>query len=203
MRFEGVSEINEVMTSLHDLLARKDKLLSLLESSSKEARATIQALLAAHRNPTDAAAAEDLMYRRVVDRRLTEQIHGEVHQTSLEALDCEGLEKLADVLYKIPKLANKFQERLLGSPEFAQRVDFSGQLKCLQEASDLLVSLVSMLQARLEPERVAALCERMQSIEREADQQMLRLYQELYGGSYTDRAGAGAEGPVRVAGEAR
>jgi uncharacterized protein len=172
------------MFSLQNLLHKEDKLLSLLEASALQARASVQALLMVSKNPDAPVPAQDVAYSRLKDRKITKEIDQGVYTTSIAALDSEDIEALSSVLYKIPKIADKFGERLRASPEFARAIDFSQQLTFLDQAADVLVQLVQSLQHGLDLERVKGLDQRLQSIEGEADKHMLTLYRDLYSGRY-------------------
>ncbi len=170
------------MTSLQDLLHRKDTLLCLLESSAKEADAAVRALLKSGDEPENGAAGQDLLYAREVDRKITADIHQELHNGSFDAVDAEEIQQLSDTLYKIPKLANKFRERLLASPDFVRAIDFAAEVQFLAQATETLVLLVRSLQRRLDVVGIKGLNERLQAIQGEAHERIMRLYKDLFSG---------------------
>ncbi len=172
------------MSSLQNLLHKKDSLLCLLEASAKEAHASLRALLACSPGAENAAAAQDLLYARVVDRKLTEQVQQELHNGCFDAVGAEDIQKLSETLYKIPKIANKFRERFLDSPDFVRGVDFTTQLTYLSGATEILVLLAVSLQDRLDLVRIKNLNVRLRSIKSEAHNHMLALYRDLFSGNY-------------------
>ncbi len=172
------------MFSLQNLLHRPDKLISLLEASARQARASVQALVTGTQNVEASAAAEDGAYCRLKDREITETISEEVYHTYIAPLDREDIDTLSNALYKIPKIADKFSERFRNSPEFVRTIDFSRQLNLVDEASDLVVKLVETLQHGLNLEQVKALNDRLHAVEAEADKYMGSLYKDLYSGNY-------------------
>ncbi len=172
------------MFSLQDLLHRPDKLISLLEASARQARASVQALVTGTQNPDAPGAAQDGAYSRLKDREITDTISQEVYHTYIAPLDREDIDALSAALYKISKMADKFGERFRSAPNFVRNVDFGQQLKLVDEASDLVVQLVGTLQHGLRLEQVKALNDRLHSVEGEADQHMLTLYRDLYSGKY-------------------
>ncbi len=172
------------MFSLQNLLHRPDKLISLLEASARQARASVQALVTGTQNVEASAAAEDGAYCRLKDREITETISEEVYHTYIAPLDREDIDTLSNALYKIPKIADKFGERFRSSPEFVRSIDFSRQLNLVDEASDLVVKLVETLQHGLNLEQVKALNDRLHAVEAEADKYMGSLYKDLYSGNY-------------------
>jgi uncharacterized protein len=182
--FGHLYEKTGVVTSLQNLLSKEDKLILLLKASAEKAQASVEALVATCGRADEVQAAQDLAYYRVADRRITDEIRGELYGGLEEPIEREEIERLSKRLYKIPKLANKFRERLLASPDFVRAVDFGGQLKHLREATAVVAELVGCLQGRLDLERVQALNERLQMIEGEADKHMLALYKELFSGKY-------------------
>ncbi len=172
------------MFSLQDLLNRPDKLISLLEASAHQARASVQALVTGTQNPDTPGAGQDAAYCRLKDREITDTISQEVYHTYIAPLDREDIDALSSALYKISKMADKFGERFRSAPEFVRGVDFAKQLKLVDEASDLVVQLVATLQHGLRLEQVKALNDRLHAIEADADNQMLSLYKDLYSGKY-------------------
>jgi uncharacterized protein len=102
----------------------------------------------------------------------------------MAALDREDIEKLSDALYKIPKLADKFGERLRTSPEFVRQIDFSVQLGLLRQAVEVVVKLVQSCKPEMKLEQIRMLNEKLQIIEGQADKAILVLYRDLYSGKY-------------------
>jgi uncharacterized protein Yka (UPF0111/DUF47 family) len=173
------------MFSLQNLLREEDKLLSLLEASALQARASVQALLSVTQNPDTPLGTQNVAYSRLKDREITDAIRHELFMTFITALDPEDIESLSSALYKIPKIAGKFGERLHTSPEFVRAIDFSWQIRNLDQATEVLVQLVGSLQRTLILEEVKTLNDRLQFMEGEADKHMVSVYRTLFSGRYT------------------
>jgi uncharacterized protein Yka (UPF0111/DUF47 family) len=172
------------MFSLQNLLRKEDKLLTLLEASARQARASVQALVTASKDLDAPVAVQDVAYSRLKDRKITKEISEEVYSTLITSLARDDIDKLSNALYKIPKITEKFSGRLGSSPEVVRRTDFSGQLTLLDQATDVLVQLVESLQHGPDLKRVKALNDKLQFLEGEADKHMLTLYKDLYSGKY-------------------
>jgi len=172
------------MFSLKNLLRKDDQLLTLLEDSALQARTSVQALIASCQNSDANSAVQDIAYSRIKDRKITKEISDRVYSTFIATLDCEDIERLSSVLYKIPKIADKFSERLGFSREIIRGVEFSSQLSLLLQATEALYDLVRSLQDGLNLPLVKELTDKLQQIENQADMQMLSLYRELYSGKY-------------------
>ncbi|HWH69624.1 MAG TPA: DUF47 family protein [Candidatus Sulfotelmatobacter sp.] len=172
------------MFSLQSLLHKEDRLLTLLEASARQARTSVQALTAASHAWEASVAVQDVAYSRLQDRKITEELHQEIYSTFIAALDREDIEALANALYKIPKLADKFADRLRSAPEFVRAIDFSAQLSLLDQATAVLLQLIQSLQHGLDLERVQGLNNQLQFLEGEADKHMLVLYKDLYSGTH-------------------
>ncbi len=172
------------MNSLQDLLCKKDKTLSLLEESATKARQSVQALTRAGKDPEAVSSAEDVLFLRIAERKISDEIHNELHSTSVAATHSEELEKVSQALYKIPKIAAKFRERFAASPDFVRGVDFGGQLSLVDEASEVVLQMTKLLQQRLDLQEARALYERLQGLEQKGDERMLTLYRDLFNGKY-------------------
>ncbi len=172
------------MFSLRNLLRKEDNLLTLLEASALQARTSIQALITACHDKNASVAVQDLAYSRLKDRKITKEINDSIYSTFIAVLDHEDMERLSSALYKIPKMIEKFSDRLRSSPEIVRAVDFSGQLAFLDQATDVLVQLVGTLQHGFDLKKVKTLNDKLHAIERGADEHMLKLYKDLYSGKY-------------------
>ena len=97
-------------------------------------------------------------------------------------LEREDIEALANALYKIPKTVEKIAERVLISRERLGSVDFSRQIKFMDTAVDVVVTIISELRKKLHLERVKTLNEKIQQVEGEADKLILECLRDLYTG---------------------
>ncbi len=170
------------MFSLQRLLGKGDKFFELLEASADEARGSVQLLIQMLSSADSAKQLDEFVLARRKETRIAEQISEEVVKTFVTPLEREDIEALSAALYKIPKTAEKFGERLLiGRPHLAG-VDFSKQTKMLEQATETVVEMVKQLRGGANLDKVKELNDRLQYFEGEADKLMLDLLRELYSG---------------------
>lgn len=170
------------MFSLQKLLGKEDKFFSLLEASAEEARASVQALVKLSKAPNEPAVWDDFAHSRRKDKAITQEIRDAVYTTFVTALEREDIEDLSNALYKIPKTAEKFSQRLRLAPQAVQGVDFSTQISLLERATEVVLEMVKALRGGMHLEQIRDLNDKLQYLESEADQHMLSLYKDLYSG---------------------
>jgi uncharacterized protein Yka (UPF0111/DUF47 family) len=171
------------MFSLQKLLGKEDKFFSLLEASAEECRKSVQALVKLTKDLNAPVAADEFAYSRHKDKEITMQISNAVYTTFITAIEREDIEELSSALYKIPKTAEKFSERVRLAPQHSRGIDFSKQINLLQQATDIVLELVKSLR-RMRLERVKDLNDKLQFLEGEADKHMMTLYQDLFSGRH-------------------
>jgi len=171
------------MFSLQKLLGQEDKLLKLLEASAQEGRKSVQALARLSKALNEPLILDEFARLRQIDRKLTQEISSAVYTTFVTSLDREDIQTLSDALYKIPKMVDKFAERLLLSPPNARTTDFSVQIGLLERATDLVVEMVRFLRKE-DLGQIKDLNDKLESLEGEADLQMMELYRELFSGRH-------------------
>src|SRR5512137_2852258 len=122
------------MFSLQKLLGKEDKFFTLLEASAEEARSSVQALVKLSTALDKPVVMDEFVYSRRKDKRITQEISAAVYTTFITALEREDIEDLSNALYKIPKMVEKFSERILLAPQHARGIDFSKQISLLERA---------------------------------------------------------------------
>ena len=172
------------MFSLQRLLGKEDKFFTLLEASAEEARTSVQALVKLSKSLDQAVAKEEFAYSRHKDREITREISAAVYSTFVTALEREDIEALSGALYKIPKTVDKFTTRILASPQHVRGIDFSKQITLLERATDIVLELVKSLRKGMDLEKVKELNDKLQFLESEADDHMMSLYKDLFGGRH-------------------
>jgi uncharacterized protein len=172
------------MFSLQKLLGKEDKFFNLLEASAQEARNSVQALVKLSNNLDKTLPMDEFAYSRKKDKEITREISTAVYTTFVTALEREDIEELSNALYKIPKTVEKFCERILLSPQLVRGIDFSKQIRLLEQATDIVLELVRSLRDRMNLERVKELNDKLQFLEGEADKHMMVLYKELFCGEH-------------------
>jgi len=166
------------MFSLQRILGQEEKIFGLLEASAEEARNSVRALVRISKALDEPLVLDEFARLRRLDKKITEQISSAAYMIFVTVLDREDIDELSRALYKIPKIVDKFTERLLLSPRNVRATDFSKQLDLLDRATDVVVEMVRTLRKE-NLGHIQELNESLQSIESQADQQMLELYGEL------------------------
>jgi len=172
------------MFSLQQLFGRGDRFFDLLEASAEEARSSVQALVRVLKSSSPPPTLEDLVLSRRKEKRIAEEITGQLVNTFITGLEREDIEALSTALYKIPKATEKFAEHFIAGSQYAQGVDFSRQVAMLEQATDAVRAMVAQLRQIQELEKIKELNDRLQYVEGEADKLMLDLLRDLYSGKH-------------------
>ena len=172
------------MFSLQRLLGKEDKFFSMLEASAEEARASVQALVKLSKDLDKPVVLDEFVFSRRKDKQITQEISAAVYTTFVTALEREDIEDLSTALYKIPKTAEKFSERIVLAPQYARGIDFSTQIGLLERATDLVLQMVKTLRGGMNLERIKDLNDKLQYLEGEADKQIMVLYKDLFSGRH-------------------
>src|SRR6266850_5649012 len=133
------------MFSLQQIIGKDDKFFRLMEGSAEEARASIQALGRLLNHPEKPDALEAFAEIRRKDKRITQELTEHLCKTFVTPLEREDIEALSSALYKIPKTAEKFAERLLLAPQHARGMMLKKQLAMLERAADIVILMVKEL----------------------------------------------------------
>ncbi len=172
------------MFSLQSIFGKKDRFFGLLESSAQEARTSVQNLVKLSNDIENPPTANEFGYSRKKDKEITNEIRSAVYTTFVTALEREDIEELSNALYKIPKTVEKFSQRVMLAPQHVRGINFSGQIKLLEQATEIVLQLVQCLRDGMNLEKVKELNDRLQYIEGEADKHMMTLYKDLFCGNH-------------------
>jgi len=167
------------MFSLQKILGKEEEIFRLLEASAQEARNSVLALVRVSQSLDETLVVDEFARLRQIDKKITEEISGAAYTMFVTVLDREDIEELSVALYKIPKMVDKFSEKLLLSPPAVRKVDFSVQIGLLERSTDLVVEMVRALRKE-NLKQIEERDEKLHTLEGEADQQMIELYRELY-----------------------
>jgi len=173
------------MFSLQRLLGKEDKFFDLLEASAREALHSIQALQKLFAKLDANGNLQQIASVRRKEKAIHRQISEALCTTFVTALEREDIEALAEALYKIPKVVEKFSERLLIADQVVKAVAFSKQMEMLEKAGRTVVVIVKELRKGVNLERVKAQNDQLQFIEGEGDKLMLDALRELYNGDHS------------------
>lgn len=168
------------MFSLQTIFGKGDKFYGLLEASAESARSSTQALNELLKTSAPQHSMEKFKEARRREKDLSARISAELVNTFVTVLDREDIEALNSALYKIPKSVEKFAERYaLGKARIGD-VDFTSRAMMLEEACKVLEQMVGLLRKGMDLDKIKVLNDQLQTIEGEADRQMLELYRDAY-----------------------
>jgi uncharacterized protein Yka (UPF0111/DUF47 family) len=170
------------MISLQKLLGKEDKFFDLLEASADEARASVKLVIQMLTAQNAGQILDEFVLTRRKEKRIAQQITEELVRSFVTPLEREDIEALSHALYKIPKTAEKFGERLLVGRSHLHGVHFTKQADLLDQATETVVKMVAQLRGGANLDAVKDLNDRLHYFEGEADKLMLELLRELYHG---------------------
>jgi hypothetical protein len=168
------------MFSLQTIFGKGDKFYGLLEASAAAASESTRALTDLLRMPATERSLEKFKLARQREKDLAAQISHELVNTFVTALEREDIEALSNVLYKIPKVIEKFAERYVLAAGRLADIDFVPRAKMLEQCCSVLEEMVGQLRKGMNIEASKALNDKMQAIEAEADRLILELYRDTY-----------------------
>jgi uncharacterized protein len=168
------------MFSLQTIFGKGDKFYGLLEASAAAARESTRALVELLATPPAQRSLEKFKLARQREKNLAAQISQELVNTFVTALEREDIDALSMVLYKIPKIVEKFAERYMLAAERLGEVDFASRAQMLERACEVIEEMVGLLRKGMNIDTSKALNDKMQAIEAEADRLILELYRDTY-----------------------
>ena len=168
------------MFSLQTIFGKGDKFYGLLEASAESARLSAKALIELLSTPPTQQSLELFKQARRREKDLFGQINEELVNTFVTVLDREDIEALNSALYKIPKIVEKFAERYTLALERIGDVDFTSRAAMLEQACKVLEKMVGLLRKGMDLDKIKKLNDQLQTIEAEADRQILELYRDAY-----------------------
>lgn len=165
------------MFSLQAMFGKGDKFFSLLEQSANAAYDSSQGLANLLKNPDDADLSE-FVRARAREKELAAQITKELVDTFVTVLEREDIETLSSLLYKIPKVLEKFAERFQIVRGKLPGVSFVERAEMVARAVEIVVQMVHLLRKGMDLDATKALHDQLQGIEAEADRLLLDIYRE-------------------------
>jgi uncharacterized protein Yka (UPF0111/DUF47 family) len=168
------------MFSLQTIFGKGDKFYGLLEASAESARWSALALIELLSTPATQQSLEKFRQAHCRQKDLFAQINHELVNTFVTVLDREDIEALGSALYKIPKVVEKFAERYTVSLARIGDVDFATRAVMLEQACKVLEQMVGFLRKGMDLDKIKKLNDQLQTIETEADRQILELYRDAF-----------------------
>ncbi len=172
------------MFSIQSFFSQDTKFFDLLEASAAEAEELTRLLVELLKDRSHPRPLDQFAHARGKDKNITDQISQELVNTFVTGLEREDIEMLSYALYRICKTIEKFAERFNLTPQRLANVDFSQQTELMVRATGTLVEMVRSLRRNPTLEEVKGMNDRMQAIETAADDVVLALLGEVYGGKF-------------------
>ena len=168
------------MFSLQTIFGKGDKFYGLLEASAESARSSASALIELLNTQSPQRSLEKFKQARRREKDLFAQISEELVNTFVTVLEREDIEALNSGLYKIPKVIEKFAERYTLASARIGDIDFTSRAVMLEQACEVLERMIGQLRHGMDLDHIKKLNDQLQTIEGEADRQILELYRDAY-----------------------
>lgn len=172
------------MISFQRLLGREDEFFGLLEASAQQACHSVEALKRVLSKHDLSPTMHEFADARSKDKKITEEISERLVTTFVTPMEREDIESLAEALYKIPKIVEKFAERYSIVADKVKDVDFSKQVSLMESAVHLVLRMVQAMRAGRDLGGIKTLQNQLQATEAEADDVLLMLEKEFYQPGY-------------------
>src|SRR5579863_391614 len=101
------------MFSIQQLFSKGDRFQELLEAATDESHKSVRLAIEVMKSPTNTQNFDDLILARRKEKKISDQISGELVKTFITGMEREDIESLARALFRIPKAAEKLAERLV------------------------------------------------------------------------------------------
>ena len=178
------------MFSIRRFLGHDEKFFDLLEGSALQADTSVHelvALLGRVANEDSEQSLDAFVHSRRKDKQITQELTEQLVKTFITPLEREDIQALAAALYKIPKTVEKIGERILICPMELKGHDFAKQVELLDQAAEVVLSMVKDLRKGANLAATREKNNRLQTLEGEADALEVQLLTELYHGDYNAR----------------
>jgi uncharacterized protein Yka (UPF0111/DUF47 family) len=172
------------MFSIQKLFSKDARFFDLLEQSAAEARASARLLIELLKDREHSHPLDEFALSRSKDKRITEQIREDLVTTFITGMEREDIDALAYALYRIPKTIEKFAERFNLAPQKLHGIDFTVQMELVDRATATLCEMVGHLRKMPPLEVMKELLDRLQAVESEADDVIIKLLGEIYNGRF-------------------
>ena len=169
--------------SLLNFFNRDTRFFDLLEHGAREAlngATAMRKLVPALGNGATETILGDLSQSRRKHKRVANEVTEALTQVFMTPLDREDIETLSNSLYRISKTIEKTGERLTICPPGAPLTKVQSEVDAIERACTVVVDLVGWLRRGPRLENVREAHEQLQSVEGDADKQLLDHLRGLY-----------------------
>jgi uncharacterized protein len=170
--------------SIQKFFSHDTKFFDLLEASAEETLDMTRLLVELINDRERSHPLDQFAVARGKDKNITETIREELVNTFVTGLEREDIEMLAFALYRICKTIEKFAERFSIAPHRLVDVNFNMQAELVERATQTVYEMVRRLRRNPPLGEIKSMNDRMQQIESTADDVMLKLLGEVYGGKF-------------------
>jgi hypothetical protein len=168
------------MISFQRILGREDEFCELLEASAQQGCHAVSALKRTLAARETEPRLDEFAAARRKDKQITEEISEELLTTFVTPMEREDIEALAESLYKIPKTVEKFAERYVIVADRIRDTDFSRQVPLMEQAVNIVLQMIQALRDGRNLGGIKALQNKLQALESEADDVLLKLIARFY-----------------------
>jgi uncharacterized protein len=168
------------MISLQRLLGRPDEFFTLLEASAQLGCDAASALNQTVSHPGRAPTLDAFTDARRKDKEIINRLEEMLSLVFVTPLEREDLEDVAQGLYKVPKVVEKFAERYLITWEKVTEVDFTLAARMLEQATEVVKEMVKSLRTTTSLADIKSLDARLSQIEADASHIILDATRRLY-----------------------
>jgi uncharacterized protein Yka (UPF0111/DUF47 family) len=172
------------MFSIQQLFSKGERFQELLEAATQESHESVRLAIEVMKAPGKTQNRDDVILARRKEKKISEQISGELMRAFVTGLEREDIEALARAIYRIPKAAEKLADRLVMAGPQLEGVDFSKHADMMSKATDSVKGMVLQLRDLKDLEKMKTFNDRLQLVEVEADRYMMDLLRDLYSGKY-------------------
>lgn len=168
------------MFSLQRLLGRPNEFFGLLEQSAAcgaRAAAAVQQIVS---QPDKTPDLSELVAARRAGKEVFQQLEEKLGRVFITPIEREDLEEVAQRLYGIPKMAEKFAERYEIVWEQVKDVDYGTGAKLFTDAVGIVQEMVSSLRQVGNLAQIKSLDARLSQIESDASHILLEASRRLY-----------------------
>ncbi len=169
------------MFSLQTIFGSGQQFYALLDDAADAAAEAARALHGMMRAADRQPALDGFKLARLRERATADKINQALVDSFITPFEREDIQELGAALYKIPKQIEKFADRYSLATQHLAHIDFAPRAAMLEQAAAVVKQMVNQL-PKMQLDSIAALNEKLRSIENEADRLMLELYRDIYSG---------------------
>ncbi len=168
------------MFSLQRLLGRPEEFFGLLDHSATCGARAVSELRKIVATPDAAPELEGLAAARREGKEVFQKLEEMLGRVFITPLEREDLEEIAQRLYGLPKVTEKFAERFEIVWEQVRDVEFTTGAKLFGDAVEIVREMVASLRQTGDLARIKSLDARLSQIEADASHILLESSRRLY-----------------------